>query len=230
MTHSVRCLRCFQENGTVVKTRVLVSSTALTRWKCRAKGHINRSWVQNPFYELLFRRAIGDLSTLDYREAVLNFYSAYETFLRTTLLLLRTALHVKRSRSLKRMKMPDVREELKTRYKKHTGLALALLAKSTEKIRHEVAHDDAVPTRAQVVKLGEAVRVFINSSVLALQPLHWDYATGTASAARTVAAHKKLPAKPEDLQGPPYLSPTSILVGVDFSRSVGRQARTFIHI
>jgi hypothetical protein len=183
-------IQCFQCEGEARKlAKVQVSATELTRWVCPF-GHEQWPWAQNPFYELLFLRGIYDLADRDYRNSVLNLFGAYEAFVATTLELF--ALGAERLRKFEREGIsPEVGYRLV--YSERVGTDAGQLPPIVRDLRNAVAHRAAVPSRAEVLEAGEAIRAHIVQAIDALQPLHKDNAVGEGARVRFAKAWGRTP-------------------------------------
>ena len=195
MTVLVHCPQCTLDRRRRVRVDnvVVIDPTQPVEWQCN-RGHQNRLWVQNPFYELLFMRGIYDLREHDYRNAVINFFGAYETFTATTVRLLSGALGMSTS-------IPD-----------RTGTMLAVFSALFEVqakarapkrvsgrangIRNAVAHGELVPSEQEALLVGEEVRRFIRETIDGLKPLHEGPPEMPEIRKRAVAAYNKVPPKP----------------------------------
>ncbi len=225
MTFKASCAQCQRESPhlPIVTQRVLVSATELTRWECQAKKHEQWLWIQNPFYELLFLRGVYDLGDRDFRNAVLNFFAAYDTFIATTMRLIWSSLGVTAGFPKRLRRNEDAFQAL---YPVKTGTFPEMVAKDIREIRNAVAHDDMVPTPNEVVVVGEAIRGFINRVVEALDPLHEENRSGAGARARMTAALARNPPPAPTTPGS-YFSPSTSYIGINLEDDVGRQASEY---
>jgi hypothetical protein len=157
-------------------------------WTCN-RGHQNWTRIQSPFYELLYMRGVYDLRERDTRNAVLNFFGAYETFTATAVRLLSKALGVTTAMPHRTGPMLAVFSALFEVQAKMKA-PQAIKGKPTG-IRNEVAHGELVPSENQAVLVGDEVRRFVHETIKALTPLYQG-----ESIASAVAAYKENPPKP----------------------------------
>lgn len=203
MQIQVSCMTCAVDSdslGTEHLGWASVTSLAINEWTC-PKGHVNRFFLTEPFYQQLFEEAVWDLVLRDTREAVTAFYSAWDNFVAHTadMLLSEFGAAVELPRDAKRAE-PRRGAFIALLLAKTHGVP-RLPTNKTAETRNLVIHDDKMPSEEDTFTVGEDIQECILRCQSSLPGLHEEYGHGAKSLPRRMRLFEAAQLKPEDLVG-----------------------------
>ncbi len=157
------CMTCFQELGrpSDISYPAEIQDAGYYQFKC-VNGHISRTRLQNPKFEVLFELGLNAINDGYYREAVSSFTSALERFYEYAIKILFKA------NELDKALFESLWKQVSNQSERQYGAYLFLysfvehdsppkLSNSKVKFRNEVIHKGKIPTKAEAMSYGEAV-------------------------------------------------------------------------
>jgi len=196
----VRCSQCCAsvenrgEPDAIIGVSGMLSLTpkAFHSWTC-PREHRNWIWLAHPFHELLLYRGIQELAGEDTRSAVMSLYSAWDNFLLFWVKEMYASPDPETGPPKPLLRAEPVVGLYSGLFIAQVGSWPKVVTDRSRSLRNAVAHDRAIPSAEDVLRLGTDVQECIRAGINPVRERYESWIGGDLAHSRMVAAIETAP-------------------------------------